>query len=136
MSRVGEYFSMVVRQIIRNGGFDPEDVARLDAAFTAAWKQIECRYDLASDMERDATRERLAVMIVTLGKSCHEIDAVELQARALAMFDQNGWGPASASGSARDRAWHTCNPNPAQHISCLTLWGPTFRFARDPAAAG
>ena len=53
---------MVVRQIIRNGGFDPEDAARLDAAFTAAWKQIECRYDLASDMERDATRERLAVI--------------------------------------------------------------------------
>ena len=45
------------------------------------------------------------------------------------------WGLASASGSARDRAWHTCNPNPAQHISCLTLWGPTFRFAGDPAAA-
>ena len=79
--------TMVVRQIIRNGGFDPEDVARLQTAFTAAWKQIECIYDLARDVERDATRERLAVMIVTLGESCHEIDAVELQARALAMFD-------------------------------------------------
>ena len=43
---------MVVQQIIRNGGFDPEDVARLNAAFTAAWKQIECRYDLASDSIR------------------------------------------------------------------------------------
>ena len=89
---------MVVRQIIRKGGFDPEDVARLDAAFTAAWKQIECRYDLASDMERDATRERLAVMIVTLGESCHEIDAVELQARALATFDQNGGDPPPPAG--------------------------------------
>ena len=79
--------TMVVRQIIRNGGFDPEDVARLDAAFTAAWKQIEFRFDLASDLERDALREKLAVIIVELGKSFHEIDAVELQARALAMFD-------------------------------------------------
>ena len=77
---------MVVRQIIRNGGFDPEDVARLDAAFTAAWNQIEFRFDLASDLERDAIREKLAVIIVELGKSFHEIDAVELQARALAMF--------------------------------------------------
>ena len=79
--------TMVVRQIIRNGGFDPEDVARLSAAFTAAWKQIECRFDVASDLERDAIREKLAVIIVELGKSFHEIDAVELQARALAMLD-------------------------------------------------
>src|SRR6185369_4943810 len=79
--------TMVVRHIIRNGGFDPEDVARLDAAFTAAWKQIEFRFDPASDLERDAIREKLAVIIVELGKSFHEMDAVELQARALAMFD-------------------------------------------------
>ena len=95
---------MVVRQIIRNGAFDPEDVALLDAAFTAAWKQIEGRYDLASDMECDATRERLAVIIVALGKSCHEIEAVELQARALAMLDsQNGPpSPAAYPEIARD----------------------------------
>ena len=92
---------MVVRQIIRNGGFHPEDVARLDAAFTAAWKQIECIYDLASDVERDATRERLAVIIVALGKSCHEIDAVELRAKALAVFDsQNGGDPPPPAGYA------------------------------------
>ena len=84
--------TMVVRQIIRNGGFDPEDVARLDAAFTAAWKQIEFRFDLASEMERDASREKLAVIIVAIGKSYCEIDAVELQARALAMFDTSASG--------------------------------------------
>ena len=92
--------TMVVRQIIRNGGFDPEDVARLSAAFTAAWKQIECRFDVASDLERDAIREKLAVIIVELGKSFHEIDAVELQTRALAMFDTQIRGaPAPPAGS-------------------------------------
>jgi hypothetical protein len=40
----------------------------------------------------------LAVIIVAIGKSYCEIDAVELQARALAMFDQNGGGPPTPAG--------------------------------------
>ena len=82
--------------------------------------------DLASDMERDATRERLAVMIVTLGKSCHEIDAVELQARALATFDQNGGDPPPPAGRAEIAPGNTCSPNSTDRgpqKDRLHIWG-------------
>ena len=36
--------SVKVRQIIRSGGFEPEDVKLLDAVFDACWHQMECHY--------------------------------------------------------------------------------------------
>jgi hypothetical protein len=64
--------------------------------------------DLSSDAERDATRERLAVIVVTLGKSCHQINAVELQGKALAMLDNQKGAPQSEKISriAPDEAQH------------------------------
>jgi len=56
---------MKVRQIIRSGGFEPEDVKLLDAVFDACWHQMECHY-LGEDMQRTAARERLATSSGTL----------------------------------------------------------------------
>jgi hypothetical protein len=60
---------MRVRKIIRGGGFEPKDVKLLDAVFAATWRQLECYYP-AEGTERDAARERLASIVVTLGKTC------------------------------------------------------------------
>ena len=76
---------MRVRQIIRSGGFEPQDVKLLDAVFDASWHQLQGYYPLEGT-ERDAARERLASIVVTLGKTCRFLDAVELQTRAVAMF--------------------------------------------------
>ena len=79
--------SVKVRQIIRSGGFEPEDVKLLDAVFDACWHQMECHY-LGEDIERTAARERLATIVLTLGKTCRHLDAAELQTRVIAMFDR------------------------------------------------
>ena len=78
---------MKIRQIIHSGGFEPEDVKLLEADFDASWRQIEGHYS-ADGTERDAARERLATVVVTLGHTCRHLDAAELQTRAVAMFDQ------------------------------------------------
>jgi hypothetical protein len=78
---------MKARQIIVDGGFGPEDFAVLDAAFNAAWTQIEGRTSVANGEERDAARDRLARIIVTLCKA-HEHDAGALETNALAVFDR------------------------------------------------
>jgi hypothetical protein len=77
---------MKVRQIIRSGGFEPEDVKLLDAVFDACWHQMECHYPV-EDAQRVVARERLATIVVTLGKTCRHLDAAELQTRVLAMFE-------------------------------------------------
>ena len=61
-----------VRQIIHSGGFEPEDVKLLESVFDASWRQIEGHY-LAEGTERDAARERLAAVVVTLGNTCRPI---------------------------------------------------------------
>jgi len=48
--------------------------------------QIEGHYP-AEGTERDAARERLATVVVTLGNTCRHLDAAELQTRAIAMLD-------------------------------------------------
>lgn len=78
---------MKVRRIIRGGGFDPEDVKLLDAVFDACWHQMECHYP-GEDIRRAAARERLATIVLTLGKTCRHLDAAELQTRVIAMFDR------------------------------------------------
>ena len=78
---------MKVRQIIHSGGFEPEDVKLLEAFFDASWRQIEGHYP-ADGPERDAARERLAAVVVTLGNTCRHLNAGELQTRAIAMLDQ------------------------------------------------
>jgi hypothetical protein len=78
---------MKVRQIIRSGDFEPEDVKLLDAVFDACWRQMEDQY-LGEDIQRAAARERLATIVVTLGKTCRHLDATELQTRVIAMFDR------------------------------------------------
>jgi hypothetical protein len=83
----GKVAAMRVRQIIRSGGFEPQDVKRLDAVFDASWHQLAGYYP-AEGTVRDAARERLASIVVTLGKTCRFLDAVELQTRAVAMFGQ------------------------------------------------
>jgi hypothetical protein len=80
---------MVARQIIRKGGLNPEDVALLVGVFEACWTQIANRYDGSSDRDRDLARERLATIIVVLGKQHHGADAGELQARAIETFARN-----------------------------------------------
>jgi hypothetical protein len=77
---------MKVRQIIRSGGFEPEDVKLLDAVFDACWHQMERH--LGDDIQRTAARERLATIVLTLGKTCRHLDAAELQTRVIAMFDR------------------------------------------------
>jgi len=77
---------MKVRQIIHSGGFEPEEVKLLEAVFDASWHRIEGHYP-AEGTERDAARERLATVVVTLGNTCRHLDAAELQTRAIAMLD-------------------------------------------------
>ena len=77
---------MKVRQIIRSGGFEPEDVKLLDAVFDTCWHQMERQYP-EEDIQRTAARERLATIVLTLGKTCRHLDAAELQTRVIAMFD-------------------------------------------------
>ena len=78
---------MKIRQIIHSGGFEPEDVKLLEADFDASWHQIEGHYPVEGT-DRDAARERLATVVVTLGNTCRHLDAAELQTRAIAMLDQ------------------------------------------------
>jgi hypothetical protein len=78
---------MKVRQIIRSGGFEPEDVKLLDAIFDDCWHRVEGRY-LGEGAQRTAARELLATIVLTLGKTCRHLDAAELQTRVLAMFDR------------------------------------------------
>ena len=59
----------------------------LDAVFDACWRQMESRY-LSEDAQRVAARERMAMIVLTLGKTCRHLNAIELQTRVLAMFDQ------------------------------------------------
>jgi hypothetical protein len=78
---------MRARQIIVDGGFGPEDFAILEAAFSAAWEKIEARDGIGNGVDRNAARERLARIIVVLGKA-HNLDAETLQTSAVAVFDQ------------------------------------------------
>jgi hypothetical protein len=78
---------MRARQIICDGGFGPEDFAVLDAAFEAAWSEIKARISAADGVDRNAARERLATIIVALGKA--RVDDVGiLSAQALEVFDR------------------------------------------------
>jgi hypothetical protein len=77
---------MKVRQIIRSGGFEPEEVKLLETVFDACWHQMESFY-LSEDAQRVAARERLATIVLTLGKTCRHLDVTELQSRVLAMFE-------------------------------------------------
>ena len=78
---------MRVRQIIRSGGFEPQDVKLLDAVFDASWHQLQGYYP-PEGTEREVARERLAAIVVTLGKTCRFLDAAELQTRAVAIFSR------------------------------------------------
>jgi len=42
---------------------------------------------LSEDAQRVAARERLATIVLTLGKTCRHLDVTELQSRVLAMFE-------------------------------------------------
>ena len=55
--------AMRVRQIIRSGGFEPQDVKLLDAVFDASWHQLQGYYP-AEGTERDAARGRLASIVL------------------------------------------------------------------------
>ena len=80
---------MKARQILHDGGFYPEDVVRLDAAFAGAWEQLKDRFSLARGEEHDTARERLATIIVALGRG-PLADDPELQAIAVAAFESRG----------------------------------------------
>ena len=69
------------------GASIPEEVKLLEAVFDASWHQIEGHYPVEGT-ERDAAREPLATVVVTLGNTCRHLDAAELQTRAIAMLDQ------------------------------------------------
>jgi hypothetical protein len=53
--------------IIRCGGFDPDQLARLEAIFANAWKELSNRYATVQEESREDARERLARIVVTLG---------------------------------------------------------------------
>jgi hypothetical protein len=78
---------MRARQIICDGGFGPEEFAVIDAAFQAAWSQLKARICAADEVDRDAARERLATIIVALGKARVD-DVGTLTAQALEVFDR------------------------------------------------
>ena len=72
---------MKARQIIHDGEYYPEDVVRLDTAFAGAWEQLKDRFSLARGEDHDTARERLATIIVALGRG-PLADDPELQAMA------------------------------------------------------
>ena len=55
---------VVARQIIRNGGFDPDDLSMLDGVFAHSWTLIESQCTFANWEGRNASRQRLATIIV------------------------------------------------------------------------
>jgi hypothetical protein len=73
-------------EIIRSGGFGPAELARLDAIFASAWKNLAARYASVHGESYDEARERLARIVVTLGKST--IDDEQLVALAIAAFER------------------------------------------------
>ena len=64
-------YGVVARQIVRNGGFDPDDLSMLDSVFAHSWTLIESQYTFANWEGRNASRERLATIIVALAKKHH-----------------------------------------------------------------
>ena len=78
------------RQIIHDGGFGPEDLDLLDGVLDAAWKQIRDRYH---DGDGTIARDRLASIIVTIGKARKDLNAGDLQAAAIEMFDRTDSSP-------------------------------------------
>ena len=56
---------MRIRQIIRSGGFEPQDVKLLDAVFDASWHQLQGYYP-PEGTEREVARERLAAIVVDI----------------------------------------------------------------------
>src|SRR4051812_33794325 len=124
---------MVVRQIIRNGGFDPEDVARLDAAFTAAWNQIEFRFD--SRVTWNATRSVRSWRLLSWS----------LASPFTRWTPSNCKPERSRCSTLRFAGLHlrqrvatsgvVCQqPQPKTELRTLTLGDLTFHFAGDPAA--
>ena len=76
---------MKAYELIRNGGFGPEDLKFLDAVFDAAWQEVASQF--STDEEREAARLKLAGIIVTLGKYHHDYVTAELQATSIEVFD-------------------------------------------------
>ena len=78
---------MRARQILLEGAFGPDDFKVLDLAFADAWREVEPRYKMASGEARAAARERLATIVVMLGKLHYDIaEADELKGRAVEAF--------------------------------------------------
>ena len=59
---------MKARQILHDGGFYPEDVVRLDAAFAGAWEQLKDRFSLVPCGEDHRARQRLVMIIRCTGQ--------------------------------------------------------------------
>ncbi|CCB65233.1 hypothetical protein [Hyphomicrobium sp. MC1] len=73
---------MRARRIVQTGAFDPQDVERLQAAFEAAWLQVEAT---VPEREREAAREYLATVVVSAG-NVSDLDAEELATVAVRTF--------------------------------------------------
>ena len=51
---------VIARQIIRNGGFDPDDLSMLDGVFAHSWTLIESQYTFANWERRVRDLQRLS----------------------------------------------------------------------------
>ena len=71
------------REMIHARGFGPEDFALLDAVFQAAWQHIEIKY---VEDDWNASRERLASIVVALAQSWGVFESEALEKAAVEMF--------------------------------------------------
>ena len=78
---------MKAREMISRWDFSPEDAALLDGVLLAAWSQVEGRYPL-EDADRSAARERLASLVVMLGRSWENLEPDPLQKVAVEIFNK------------------------------------------------
>ncbi len=103
-----------VRQIIRSGGFEPEDVKLLGAVFDASWHQLQGYY-LAEGAERDA--ETAGTLN---GQTWNEFRKTEC----------------AGGATAADQKAATSNPKyPSKPAAATTVTGAVFPKAIDPKYA-
>jgi hypothetical protein len=72
-------------EIIRSGGFGPAEIARLDAVFANAWTELADRYANVHGEGYEKARERLASIVIALGKK--SLDDAQLVAIVVAAFE-------------------------------------------------
>lgn len=76
---------MKAREIIRDSGFGPEDLAALDGILAEVWE----RYSASIEPSKHASaRERIARIIVTLANGGYKAKPDELKSRAIETFEQ------------------------------------------------